>query len=95
MSVEEAERVEQVALGGTVPAGLAEADIAIIAFARKLTRTPSLMAEADVIALRAQGLSDREIYDVAAIAGFFAYVNRIVSGLGVPLEEDWRRYLPP
>jgi len=41
--------------------------------------------------LRTAGLDDRAILDVAHVAGFFAYANRIVDGLGCDLEPG----MPP
>ena len=69
---------------------MTDVDRAIVAYARKLTRAPAAVSADDVAALRAVGLSDREIYDVASIAGFFSYVNRVALGLGVPLESKWQ-----
>lgn len=93
MPADDAARVEASALGGAPCSLLSAADSAIIDFVRKLTRAPATMNESDVIALRDAGLTDRAIYDVTAIAGFFAFVNRVVSGLGVPLEDNWRELL--
>ena len=56
--------------------------------ARRLTRTPAAVEEADVRALREAGFSDLDILHIAEIVGYYAYVNRIADGLGVPL-EDW------
>lgn len=55
----------------------------------KLTRTPGAIVEADVVALRDVGFDDRAICAIANVAGFFAWCNRIVSGLGVELEPFW------
>lgn len=55
----------------------------------KLTRAPATVVEADVAALRAAGFDDRAILDVNQIAGFFAWCNRTVDGLGVELESYW------
>ena len=41
------------------------------------------MVEDDVIGLRAQELSDRDILDVNQVTAYFAYVNRVADGLGV------------
>lgn len=57
-------------------------------YAVKLTHTPGEMAEADVADLRSAGYSDRDILDITEVVGYYAYVNRIADGLGVPL-EDW------
>jgi uncharacterized peroxidase-related enzyme len=56
-------------------------------YAVKLTRTPGEMRESDVIALRAHGLSDRDILDVNQVAAYFAYVNRVADGLGVVTDD--------
>lgn len=95
MQASDAEALEAALVARTTPPSLSSADAAIVTFVRRLTCTPSSMTESDVADLRSQGLSDREIYDVASIAGFFAYVNRIAQGLGVPLEENWRDMLEP
>lgn len=63
--------------------------LAILAYAEKLTRTPGAMHRSDVEALKAAGLSEVEILDVNQITGYFAYVNRLADGLGVPLEGYW------
>lgn len=70
----------------------AEADLderlrAMVTYAEKLTRLDEPMREADVAALRAAGMADDEIRDLAQVVAYFGYVNRHVEGLGVRLEE--------
>ena len=72
-------------------AELDEADRAMLAYVDKVTRAPATTVEADVVALREAGFSDRQILDVNQIAGFFAWCNRTVDGLGVELEGYWSR----
>jgi uncharacterized peroxidase-related enzyme len=48
-------------------------------FAVKLTETPDRIEESDREALRAGGFSDRDIWDIAAVAGFFNMSNRIAA----------------
>jgi uncharacterized peroxidase-related enzyme len=62
---------------------------AILAYADKLTRNPGEMERGDVDKLVAAGLSERDVLDVNQIIGYFAYVNRLADGLGVPLEDFW------
>lgn len=69
-------------------AELTPADRAMLAYAVKLTRTPSAITAADVEALRAVAFDDRAIHDICAITAYFAFVNRIADGLGVELEGD-------
>jgi uncharacterized peroxidase-related enzyme len=61
-------------------------DAVVLAYALKLTRTPKAMTLADVDALRAAGLSEPEIFEVALLTGYFNYTNRIGVGLGVEPE---------
>ena len=65
--------------------GLAGREQAMIDYATKLTRTPQDMTRSDVEALRTAGLDDHAILDLAQCVGYFCYVNRIVTGLGVEL----------
>jgi uncharacterized peroxidase-related enzyme len=52
---------------------------AMLDFAVKLTETPDKMEEADREALRKAGFSDRDIWDIAAVAGFYNMSNRIAA----------------
>lgn len=61
---------------------------AILDFAVKLTERPHEVEEADRAALRKAGLSERDIWDVAAVTGFFNMSNRIASA------TDMRPNLP-
>ncbi|HAK56562.1 MAG TPA: peroxidase [Acidobacteria bacterium] len=58
-------------------------------YAVKLTREPWTVAPTDVDRLRATGFSDRAILDMNLVSGYYAFVNRLADGLGVPLEEFW------
>jgi uncharacterized peroxidase-related enzyme len=52
---------------------------AMLDFAVKLTARPWEIEEADRNALREAGFTDRDIWDIAAVAGFFNMSNRIAS----------------
>lgn len=52
---------------------------AMLDFAVKLTEHPDKIEEADREALRQAGFSDRDIWDIAAITGFYNMSNRIAS----------------
>ncbi len=45
----------------------------------KLTAEPWAMEEEDREALREAGFSDRDIWDIAAVAGFYNMSNRVAS----------------
>jgi len=59
----------------------------MLAYAEKLPAHPGDMVAADVDALRAVGFSDRDVLDICEVVAYYAYANRIVDGLGVPLES--------
>jgi uncharacterized peroxidase-related enzyme len=52
---------------------------AMLDFAVKLTAEPDAIEEADREALRKSGFSDRDIWDIAAVAGFFNMSNRVAA----------------
>jgi uncharacterized peroxidase-related enzyme len=54
---------------------------AMLDFAVKLTVEPWTVEESDREGLRKVGFSDRDIWDIAAIAGFFNMTNRIASAI--------------
>ena len=72
---------------GEMPRDLADREKAIIAYAVQLPNGPQEMTRLDVQTLRDAGLDDRAILDLAQCIGYFCYVNRIVTGLGVDFGE--------
>ncbi len=62
---------------------------AMLDYADKLTRIPWNMQREDLQPLRDAGLSDRDILGLNLVVSYYAYVNRIADGLGVPLEGWW------
>ena len=68
-------------------AGLDQRRLAILRYALVLTRDPASVTEADVATLRAAGLSDTDVLQVAEVTAYYAYVNRIADGLGVEVED--------
>jgi uncharacterized peroxidase-related enzyme len=52
---------------------------AMLDFAVKLTAEPWLVEEADRERLRKAGFSDRDIWDIAAVAAFYNVTNRLAS----------------
>jgi uncharacterized peroxidase-related enzyme len=70
-------------------AGLSLADVAMLEYVEKLTRTPGDMQPSDVEGLRQAGFEDRAIHDLVLVASYYAFVNRVADGLGVDLEPGW------
>jgi uncharacterized peroxidase-related enzyme len=60
-------------------ARLSKRERAMLDFAVKLTAEPWLVEEADRAALRHVGFTDRDVWDIAAVAGFFNMSNRVAS----------------
>lgn len=60
-------------------ARLSKRQRAMLDFAVKLTAEPWAVEDADREPLRRVGFSDRDIWDIAAIAGFFNMTNRVAS----------------
>lgn len=54
---------------------------AMLDFAAKMTTQSHAVGEADRAALRAAGFSERDIWDIAAVAGFFNMSNRMASAV--------------
>ncbi|MCB1508648.1 MAG: peroxidase-related enzyme [Hyphomicrobiaceae bacterium] len=53
---------------------------AMLDFAHKLTARPAEIEEADRAALRAAGFSERDLFDIVAVTGFFNMSNRVAAG---------------
>ena len=60
-------------------AKLTPRQMAMLDFACKLTEEPARMVEPDRTALREAGWSDRDIWDISAVAAFFNMTTRMAS----------------
>lgn len=78
----EPELVRQL-VGDLDGAPVAERMRPVLAFARKLTQTPSRMTQADVDAVLAAGWDERAVYDIVQVTALFNFMNRFVEGLGL------------
>jgi uncharacterized peroxidase-related enzyme len=63
-------------------AGLDEVDVAVMDFAEKVADDATAVTEADVQRLRDLGLSDAEIFDVAAAAAARCFFSKTLDALG-------------
>jgi alkylhydroperoxidase family enzyme len=54
----------------------------------KLTATPQRVGAADLVPLRATGLSDTDIHDLVQVIAYFNYITRIADGLGTDPEPE-------
>lgn len=62
---------------------------AILIFVEKVTTDSPRIEEADRQTLREAGFSDRDIWDIASVAGFFAMSNRVASATGMVPNPDY------
>jgi uncharacterized peroxidase-related enzyme len=58
-------------------------------FADKLTRAPHAIVDADRKALREAGFSDRDIWDIAAVASFFNMSNRMAAAVDMRPNDEY------
>jgi len=63
-------------------------DLALLAYAGKLTVNVGAMEQGDIDAARAAGCDDGEILEVNQVCAYFNYSNRLLNGLGVTTEGD-------
>jgi uncharacterized peroxidase-related enzyme len=62
---------------------------AMLEFADKLTRTPHAMTDADRASLRNAGFTDRDIWDISAVASFFNMSNRMASAVDMRPNDEY------
>lgn len=56
---------------------------AMLGFAEKVTKASAEVEEADRDVLRAHGFTDRDIWDIVSVVGFFNMSNRMASATGM------------
>ena len=79
-------RAKDAVLGDTIEHNYRAAQItrkqkAMLDFAVKLTEAPAKIENADRDLLRQHGFSDRDIWDIAAVAAFFNMSNRLAAAV--------------
>lgn len=82
---------------GLLAAALADLDTApvketlrpVLRYVGKLTRTPSLMTQADADAVFAAGWDERALHDAVLVCALFNFMNRMVDGLGVSADSGY------
>lgn len=62
---------------------------AMLDFAVKLTEASAKVEETDRQALRDAGFTDRDIFDIAGVAGFFNMTNRVASATDMRPNDDY------
>jgi uncharacterized peroxidase-related enzyme len=62
---------------------------AMLLFAEKVTVESHKVEEADRKALRDAGFSDRDIFDIASVTGFYNMSNRVASAVDMRPNDDY------
>ncbi len=76
-------------------AGLDDVDVAIVDFAQQVASDPSGVTQADVDRLKALGLTDRDVFDVAFAVAARAFFATLIESLGTVAEEQFVVDLEP
>ena len=76
------------ARGGRAGAGVCGRELALFAYALRLTTEPATLTKAHIRALRHAGLDDGQILEANQVIAYFAYANRTVLGLGVTTQGE-------
>jgi uncharacterized peroxidase-related enzyme len=70
-------------------ADISERQKVMLAFALKVALQSSELAEADYAAVRAAGFSEEDLWDIGAIAAFFALSNRMANLIGMRPNDEF------
>ena len=70
-------------------ANLTEKQGVMLRFVEKLTETPAKIEESDRQALRDVGFTDRDIFDIASVTGFFNMSNRVAAATEMQPNEEY------
>ena len=70
-------------------ANLSDRHRTMLDYAAKLTEEPSKMTDADREGLRSAGFSDRDIYDIANVVGFFNMSNRLAIAVDMMPNDEY------
>ncbi|MEL6647191.1 MAG: peroxidase-related enzyme [Pseudomonadota bacterium] len=62
---------------------------AMLSFAEKVTKASAEVEEADRQELREHGFTDRDIWDIASVVGFFSMSNRVASATGMQPNAEY------
>jgi uncharacterized peroxidase-related enzyme len=70
-------------------ADLDDKQTAMLSFAEKVTKASAEVTEDDRQALRDAGFTDRDIWDIASVVGFFSMSNRVASATGMQPNAEY------
>jgi len=88
-----ADAVCALAAGG-IPAGLDEAEIAVVELARKVAGDASSVTQADIDRCRDAGLADGDVLEVVLAAALRAFFTKVLDATGVQPDAVFRELEP-
>jgi uncharacterized peroxidase-related enzyme len=68
-------------------AGLAPAEVAMMAFAEQVTASAHAVTADDIAGLRRHGFSDSEILDIALVAAARCFFSKVMDGVGATPDD--------
>ena len=71
-------------------AGLSRAEVAMMAFAQKVTSQAHAITAADVEVLRQHGFSDAEIFDIVVTAAARCFFSKTLDAVGAEPDQNFR-----
>ena len=80
---------EQMVMNYRAAQDLTPKQVAMLDFADRLTRSPHSIVEEDRQVLRDAGFSDRDIWDIAAVASFFNMSNRMAAAVDMRPNDEY------
>ena len=80
--------------GPGLPAELSDQEQAIVRYAGKIARSATAVTEDDIEELRSLGLSDMEIFDVAAAAAARCFFSKLLDATGTLPDPVFRESIP-
>ena len=80
------ESIQSLAMGH-IPATLSKAESVVVEFSRKIARDASTVSPLDVEALKQQGYSDGEVFDIVTTVAGRAFLTKILDSLGVETDN--------
>jgi alkylhydroperoxidase family enzyme len=86
---------ELAALAAGDRGGLDEVDRAVMAFAERIATDATAVTQADVDGLKALGLTDADVADVALAASVRAFFSKTLDALGAKPDDVYRDVLAP
>ncbi len=75
-------------------AKLEPAEVAAMAYARKLARNSASVTQEDIEGLKSHGFSDEEICDIALAASARSFFSNVLNGLGAEPDKQYAATLP-